>query len=62
MVGARKVESEHGFFTALESALICGSMWGKMSHCISPPTLLFAWNLRNLKKMTAYMSSDVMNP
>lgn len=37
MVGVGKVESEHGFFSALESAFICGSMWGEMSHYSSPP-------------------------
>lgn len=59
MVRPGKVESEHGFFTALESALICGSMCGKMSHYISPPTIFFAWNLM---KLTAYLFSDVMSP
>lgn len=58
MVGARKVENEHKFLTALESAEICGSMWGEKSHCISPATMFFAWKLI---KMTADMFSDVMS-
>lgn len=42
MVGAGKVENEHKFLTALESAEICGSMWGEKSQCISPATMFFA--------------------
>lgn len=59
MVGIGKVESEHGFFTALESALICGSMWRKMSHYISPPTVFFCLEPN---EMTADKFSDVMSP
>lgn len=59
MVGAGQVENEYEFLTALESAVICGWMWGKKSHCISPATVFFAWKLI---KMTAGMFSDVMSP